>query len=281
MKQLSAILLTGATVCLALSCTQGDKTVQLRFGLAPDATYSYDQTNRRNVRVTSGDSVLYERVENYGASYSMQVIEAVDDTTAEVVERVTWTWEEPNKDDSAQIDTVERSREMAMTMYATGRVSNLRVISGVDSSHFAYLRNYYEQGLPVFPAGEHVPGYTWTQTTKVVLPDQTLEASTTYRIKSLVREAGYDCAVLAFDGLLIMPLAPDPSDSTQKSGIDRIQTTGVIYFAYKEGAVVLQRERWVIDGDRSQINDDGEQINYKMAVELDTEITITGITYGS
>ena len=96
-------------------------------------------------------------------------------------------------------------------------------------------------------------------------------------ICALAREAGYDCAVIKCDGGMIIPLEPNPKDSVQRSGLDRIRSTGLLYFAYKEGMVILQREQWLIDRYRRKMVR-GETKEYKEAVELDIDYMFKGRT---
>jgi len=118
-------------------------------------------------------------------------------------------------------------------------------------------------------------GRSWTQNTLVALPNETLEASTTYKLSSFAREAGYDCVLIEYAGNLIIPFGPSPDDSTQRSGIDHISTEGVMYFAYKEGLVVLQRERYILNGDRQSICDSThEMVTSKVKAETDVEFVL-------
>ncbi len=166
---------------------------------------------------------------------------------------------------------------MILQVQPNGKVRDVKLSAGEDPTRIRYIRNYYEQGMPVFPAQEVAPGYSWTQTTKVILPEETMEATMTYTVTSLVREAGYDCAIIECDGTMIIPIEPNPRDSVQISGLDRIKTTGLLYFAYREGMVVLQHERWVIDRNRRKTVS-GETSEYKEEVELDIDYMLKGRT---
>lgn len=277
MKHIVTAALTIVAVCLFLGCTQGDKKVQLRFKLGPDTELTYNQVNRNSVEVLKGDSTLYDYEVTYDAVVSYLTEEMLSDTSWVVDELVTWTWTEPNKDDSTKMDTLSREREIQMTMFASGRVTDIKAVDSTKERRLDYIKQYYEQGLPVFPSGEHAPGYSWTQKTTVMIPNnpaETTEASTTFTIKSLARESGYDCAVIEFDGIMFIPVEMMAEDSSKITGIDRIQATGAIYFAYREGFVVLQRERWVIDGDREKHLKDGSTEEFQVAVQIDSDHTL-------
>jgi hypothetical protein len=164
-----------------------------------------------------------------------------------------------------------------MQVQADGRVRKVQFTAGHSQAPIKYLKNYYEQGLPVFPWYEVSPGYSWTQTTKVILPQETMEAVMNYRVASLAREIGYDCAVIESDGEMIIPVEPSEDGSSQASGYDRIKTTGVLYFAYKDGIVVRQREQWSIDRVRPKTFG-GATREYREAVELNIEYILRGKT---
>ncbi len=271
--------LTAATALIAVAmslggCTQGERGgITLRYKFEPGLQLTYEQVSKRCVKVVESDSTVKE----VSTVFKMTVVQTVDrllnDSTAEIVEVANWKYEKPAKDDSSVIDTIEQKRELILQVQTKGKVRDVKFKAGEDHVRIRYIKNYYEQGLPVFPTQEVTPGYTWTQTTKVVLPGEPMEASMTYKVKSLVREAGYDCAVIEYDGAMIIPFESNPKDTIQTSGLDHIKSTGVLYFAYKEGMVVQQRERWQIDRDRQKIFN-GQTKKFKEEVELDIDYAL-------
>ena len=100
-----------------------------------------------------------------------------------------------------------------------------------------------------------------------------MEASTTYNVKSFVKENGYDCVILEFTGNLLIPIEANPDDESQRQGIDRISSKGQLYFAYNEGFVVLQKEKWISRGDRTKITN-SEIEEYKIESEYDVEFKL-------
>ncbi|UCD64958.1 MAG: hypothetical protein JSW34_05885 [Candidatus Zixiibacteriota bacterium] len=269
MKRITAILIVlivGAII--NSSCTQGTKTVTLRFKYEPGTILYYEQLSKSHKKVMENDSVVREASHTYTVDIVMEVKGFTDDTTAEVFEKATWEFIEPNKEDTTKLDTTEKVQEILFKTLPNGKIVNFEFTEKEDPIRYQLLKNYYEQGLPVFPDGEKPVGYNWTQSTRVLLPGETMEASTTYQIKSLVRESGYDCAVIEYTGNLILPILPNPKDSLQKSGIERIQSNGLLYFAYKEGLVVLQKENWSIEGDMQRIKGDKKE-PFKILSEYD------------
>lgn len=278
MKKFAATLLIFSAAVLVVSCGSSEKRISLQFKYQEGSKLTYAQVTKRHRLVTVADSVIKDVSHTLNMIVVQEVRSVEGDSIAILYEKDSWEYEKVDKDDSSKIDTVRNSRELLITILRNGKILDVRSATGEEVPYLSYIKNYYEQGLPVFPSGEVSPGYSWTQTTKVILPDDVMEASSTYRLKSIVREAGYDCAVIEYEGNLIIPMEPSADDSTQASGIDHVTTTGLIYFAYREGIVVLQRERWIVRGDHQAIRD-GEMKSYKIATETDVEFLLKSITH--
>lgn len=274
-KRLAActIILTALAALLAASCQQGDKTIILRYKYSPGTKLTYHETMQRNSRVMAGDSLIEQSDNKFQVDVMQSVEEVLPDSSAVIRETDTWSYTRPSKTDSTILDTISRERNMRVTVRPNGEIADVEFLDEESETNQVYIKNFMEQGMPVFPSGEITPGFSWTQTAKVIMPDQTMEASSTYKFVALVREAGYDCALLEVDGNLVIPITPNPADSVPTSGIDRIRTTGKMYFAYREGMVVLQKERWVIEGDHIQKRKGGPR-KYKLLVESDVDYAL-------
>ena len=271
MKKITALTLV-ILLLVILSCSQGDKKIILAYKFTPGLSLQYEQVSKSSTKIFRADSLI----KNYQTTYTVDItqnIKSVTDNVAEILETDTWYYEKITEEDSTKTDTVNYTREMTILVEPNGRIVDFNYGKDIKPSSASYMKNYHEQGMPVFPSGEHAPGYSWTQQTTVVIPDETMGASTTYKIKSLAREGGYDCAVIEYEGNLVIPIETNPDDSTQRKGIDRVETSGIIYFAYKEGFVVLQRERWVLDGDREKTIE-GKIEKTKIASETDIDYTL-------
>ncbi|MCK4607331.1 MAG: hypothetical protein KAU35_08560 [candidate division Zixibacteria bacterium] len=255
MKTLAAIITIALTAVLIFSCTGGEKKISLRFKYEPGMTLGYEQTTKRTWKAVAGDSVMEEGHRTYSVELRASVIDLSKDGIAELLDSTTWTYTAPGKEDSTALDTVESLQVTRTFVKPNGRISDVIYPSDKDVSSITWLKNYYEQGMPVFPPGELSPGYSWTQTTRVLLPDETMNALTTYKVKSLAREAGYDCAVIEFTGNMIIPVEPgkEKDGDCIRRGHDQIDVTGVSYFAYKEGIVVLERHNWELAGHREKV----------------------------
>jgi hypothetical protein len=279
LRTLTAVLFLEIAALSLTGCGQGDKRITLTFKFQPGMRLEYEQVSRQNTRIMVGDSITQEIQNTFKSSISYEVVK-VKDSIAQIKEHTTRhlpgaAKSNPSDSNPDKINNSNKvSRVLSLKIKPNGKVVEvLPSVKGDNERTVSYLKNYYEQGVPVFPSEEVYPGYTWTQSTRVILPEETMEASTTYRIKSLAREAGYDCALIEYEGDLLIPLSTEAIDSTGYSGTDRIHATGIIYFAYREGVVVLQRERWVIDGERHKINDNTAEPVHILS-EIDTDFTL-------
>jgi len=268
---ITAAALAGAF--LFVSCEHGQKMVTLKFKYEPGQKLVYDLTQKSNTKVIEGDSTVKSGTHEISMVITEFVRRMVDDTVAEVRETDEWTYKSISRKDTTMVDTSSESREMVLYVAPNGKVVDMEFGKEMSESSIAYFKQYYEQGFPVFPSGAHSQGYTWTQSTKVLLDDEPVEASTTYEITSFAREQGYDCVVISYDGKLIIPIKPNPTDSTRRSGVNRIDITGVMYFAHKEGLTVSNRDRWVIDGERTEVRD-GKTRQYKIVYEGDSNLNL-------
>jgi hypothetical protein len=272
LKKLTAAVLV-LMIATLFGCSQGDKTVTLTFKFTPGQVLKYEQNSRRSFKVWEADSLVDQGQTDYLVEVTDEVLEIDDEGIADVRENAVWSYTMPNKEDSDKIDSVRFEREMVIRLRSNGKLEDIEAGPEIKAASIAYIKNYYKQGMPTFPSGEHAPGYSWTQSTSVVTNEETVEASTSYKIKSIAREAGYDCAVIEFEGNLVIPIQPNPSDSVLRSGVDKVTTTGVMYFAYREGIVVSQRERWVIDGDRETIRE-GKTKKSRIEAEIDVDFQL-------
>ena len=256
-----------------IGCTENSKQVKLSFKYKEGMNLEYKQDSKRQTKVFMADSLINKESDESIAFIKQEILDIVNDSTFKMLEVDTWHYTQPNKDDSTQSDSVTYSREMELLVLQNGKIIDF-TSKDTDQKTTSYLKNYYEQGLPIFPSVDVYPGYSWTQTTSVVLPSETMKASTTYSIKSFVRELGYDCAVIEYSGNLLIPIEPKDDDKTQRSGLDKIHTDGMIYFAYTEGIVIKQTEKWKTDGERIQFVDN-EWERYNFTSQYDVNFILT------
>ncbi len=275
MKKITAVLVLSCTILLVGSCSEGNRHVNLRFKYVEGMLLKYEQVSKGSVTVIKADTVYSEQPTNHTASVTQEVTRFLNDSTAEIREIGTWESTRPSEEDSTQMVTVERRVETLLHILPNGKVADFEVVDLPRRYRASYARSYFDQGMPVFPSGERPIGYSWTQTTKVVLPEEAMEASITFEIKSLVRYAGYDCAVIDYEGNLVIPVDPVPDDSTQRQGIDRVMIKGLMYFGYKEGLIIEQRESWNVDGERRRL-EEGEFVNFRVEIIYNQTFRLLG-----
>ncbi len=261
-----------------LGCDSGVKEIELRYKLEPGLELTYEQITKKASRIYLADSL----VKNFSGTSKMTVRQTVtrrlDSAVAEIREVASWKTKKPRQEDSTKFETVVEKRLLTMRVQPNGRVLDVAFEKG-DSLLVHYFKNYYEQGMPVFPAGPVTVGDRWMQNTKVILsPKKTMEASMTYVLTSLVREGGYDCAVIEYDGEVVIPVDVSSSTSSVRSGYDRIKTAGKVYFAYRKGVVVFQQERWSIERKRTR-SAEGKKQSYREKIELDVSYRLKKYTF--
>lgn len=291
MKRLIAITLILAaalTVALVLgNCDQAGKKVTIRYKFQPNMKMNYQQIARGLVRVRdlNRDKLTHDESAKNTMNIEYFVRRLLADSTAEIIDSKTYTSESKNRLDSTGADstTTETKTPPQMIKYikSNGRLVDMEYVSDTAKGSLDYSKEYYKQGFPVFPNGPVGQGYSWTQSTTVVLPDGPMEASTTYTIKSFARERGYDCVVIEYDGVSIIPLPEyDKEDYVLISGVDNMRSKGHMYFAYKEGVVVLLKERWILDSDRTKViktadtvagYEPGDTVHLNVAIEYDVD----------
>jgi hypothetical protein len=276
------------------ACDQGTKKVKIRYKYVPGMSVAYQQVTRGVEEVVdraTGQKIAREYLITT-LDLTSSVRRVLEDSTSENLVQRTWQQRYVDLLKKGPADTVTRQTmpEQPMLEYAkpNGRLVDIEFASDTVEGDLSYLKEYTKQGWPVFPDGEVGLGHSWTQSTTVVLPEGPVEASTTYSIKSFARERGYDCAVIEYDGVCIVPL-PQRTGKEHKllSGVDRITSKGHMYFAYKEGFLVSLKERWLLESDRSiyrLVADTvhgyaaGDTVPMHVGLEYDVDYYLTGIT---
>jgi hypothetical protein len=294
MKRLSAVLATvGSALIVSLvfnACDQGTKKVNIRFKFQPEMRLEYQQITKGLVKVydLDRDTLVTDEFAENTMDLEYLVRRILEDSTAEIIDTRKLHVVYRNRLDSLSADSVmEKSKEptqLIRYVKPNGALIDMEFASDTARGNIDYYKEYYKQGWPVFPSGEVSQGHSWTQTTTVVLPDGPAEASTTYTVKSFARERGYDCVVIEYDGTLIIPL---PGHSGEKydviGGVDHIVSKGHMYFAYQQGAVVLLKERWILDSERTKVfkvvdstygYGPGDTAHYNVAIEYDVDYSL-------
>lgn len=276
-----------------VTCDQTGKRVSIRFKFQPGLTLTYEQVTSGLIQVhdrTSG-KLFKDEFAKTTMDIEYYVRQILEDSTAEIVESKKWRSRSDSRLDSNRSDSViermKQSPQIIKYLKPSGKLVDAEYVSDTARRNLEYLKEYYKQGFPEFPAGDIGQGHSWSQTTTVVLPDGPVEASTTYTVKSFARERGYDCVVIEYEGISIIPLSAYSSEKEDLvAGVDNIVSKGHLYFAYKEGVMVLARERWVLDSDRTVIKNEADTVNgyeagdtvlINIGIEYDVDYYLTGM----
>jgi len=257
-------------VTLTIGCELGKKRVTIRYKLKPDMKLEYQQTSKGSVLVLAGDSVLRDAYNDINTTLTWTVKDVAADQTAEIVESRLHHYRSLDRRDSSLIDTIKPADDLILFIKPNGKLVDIIPAAEEMRGLASYLQKYFEQGAPLFPENDVEQGYTWSQSSTVVLPDGPIEASTRFTIKSFARHHGYDCVVIAYEGNLVIPLEPNEKEEYKTvDGVDLVESTGHQYFAYKEGFIVENLERYVVDGTRRRVYSSGDTVLVKVSVEYD------------
>lgn len=205
-----------------------------------------------------------------------EIRRVLEDSTAEIVHTNSWNFVERNMEDSTRLDTVDGSRSYTSYVKPNGRIVDLEFPDTIKKSEIEYFRSLYEQAATVLPDGMVEQGKTWSHSKIVMLGDEKVNATTEYELKSFFRKDRYDCAVINYKGNIIIPINADPADSTQREGLDKIEFTGELYFAYAEGVIVSATERWLVDSYRKAVKN-GKEKEHQYLTESDIDFRLKEI----
>ncbi len=245
----------------------------LRYRFAPGKTQTYEHITNRNYQVRMQDSIIDSGSGEYRMIVETTCRNMVNDTTAELIERHTWTVTKQNADDSSKVDSTVTEERLSVWMMTNGRINNLEFADEQNVTQSAYTQSVVDQGTPVFPPNRLSKGSNWTQTSKITVGDKQYDASTTFQVTGFMQEGIYNCAVITFNGNMIIPVIESPTDSVKRSGVDHITTNGTLYFAPKEGILVKQQEHWTIAGERKKLVNDS-YVSYTVSVNMDINVRL-------
>ena len=272
-----ACLVLGALIAVyPLGCVQQKKSVRLRFTFTPRTIIVHTMEQKRHWRVVEQDSVTATGLTTVSVTMQEEIRRVLEDSTAEILHTNTWTFAEPSMEDSTKLDTVDGSRSYISYVKPNGRLVDVEFPDTVKKSEIEYLRSLYEQAATVLPDGLVEQGKKWSHSKTVMLGDKQVNATTEYELESFFRKDRYDCAVVGYKGNIIIPIVPDPADSTLREGVDKIDFEGQMYFAYAEGVIVSATERWMVDSYRKALKD-GKEKEHRYLTESEIEFWLKDI----
>lgn len=275
MTRFTAIL-TIIALTIIVSCTNQDPAITLRFATDLGLRQIHKQQSSQSWYVIEADTIKdkgggidqFISIENLISFSTDSIIETIDTTIAFRVV--------PSKSEDKKLDTVKIYNTTAYKIKPNGEFVDIWFCDERDSTNEAWLKEYYHQGWPRFPKQPIRVGHKWAHSTPVQLADEKIEATTNFELISLVNESGYDCALIKYKGNLVIPVSAKPDDPSREASVDRIEVSGVMYFAYKKGVVVLTRDHWSSEARRqSSCKDTGQPVNMTVIRDRDVEYRLT------
>lgn len=229
---------------LIAGCGAEKKEVRLVCKFPQGKEYHFIYDSRKSTHAYENDSLVHSGETAHQIRYVRQVVEVIDSTKAKL--RFTYTLDvvPPGEKSGTDVDTLTKTWSTEYVMTSDGKIVDFFPEENLPDESIDYYRRLFEQASPMYPDEPVSVGYTWGHTVKVLLDEGVTDASTTYKIKSFVREAGFDCAVIEYKGNMIIPLSNKCMDegTVITEGLDRIEIEGVAYFAYVEGLVIREDE---------------------------------------
>ena len=264
------ILLTAAVILFA-GCESGNRQVTLTYKFDADKIYHFKFDSRTSSSMYEKGELVYRGDKKHEILYTQETVEIIDSSKA----RQRFTYTITNSSDKNH-GPDEWSSEFVMSN--DGRVVGFDDENNGAQQSLDYFRQLMEQAAPVYPEQPISPGYSWNNTVKVLLEEGPVDASTIYTLKDIVREAGYDCAVIEYKGTMIIPLDKGAQDNPDAdiSGTDRIEVEGVTYFAYKEGIVIKEQESSRLLREGSVVKD-SKAIDFRIEEDRTSKTIITNI----
>jgi len=232
-KPLILIMILMVEIIILSGCGTGQKEITLAYKFPLDKKFHYRYEGKTSSTIYENGKLVDSGEKDQRISYTRESVEAIDDNQS----KVRFDYISYNGTDSSAWNS-------EFVMAPNGKIVDILPVDSTTQLSVAYYKKLFEQTSPMYPS-EPVPvGYTWNHTVKAVLNDGVTDASTTYKIKSIVREAGFDCAVIEYKGTMFLPLAENISGDPKikVNGSDRIDVEGVVYFAYTLGAIVREEE---------------------------------------
>jgi len=249
--QIGAALTILLALSLQLGCEKSPQEIKLRMQFVKDRELAYDLASEQIISIDSPDfSADTSRTKG---EMIQTVTEVLTDGSARVKEASYWSWAEPDEDGAVKV--VSRDETLSYLMDATGKVSDLEILSEDDAAMWKeYAQSKLEQSQPTFPEEPVGLGYTWMQSVKIFMPDgEMLDAATTYEVTEFVEIDGRKCAIIDYTGNLVLPFNVVETDSTIRKGVDKVDVTGTIWFDYVGGYVFSQHEKTMITAERARI----------------------------
>jgi hypothetical protein len=232
-------------------CGQVPQKVKLELKFFEGQQLTYEMTSEQQITVDSPEPAS-DSSRSKGEMVQ-EVIEVLDDGSARIRESSSWSWSEQREDGS--VDVVSSSESLTYRIAPSGKISEFEILSNDNASQWQeYAQSKLEQSQPTFPDEAVAAGYTWMQTVKIFKPSgEALDATTTYRVSEFIEVDGRRCAVIDYEGNLVLPFDVVESDSLARKGVDKVDLEGTIWFDYDHGCLFSQHEKTRVTAERAKI----------------------------
>lgn len=259
------------------SCSTTPTSFQLQVNYAPPGKIiKYTQESHRVGIAYKNQEKARDIDSKVQGEVTYTALEILPGGDAVIREVDRWSWDEP-EGDSGQVKRMTKDYTYQMQISPNGKVTNFKMVEAPSTTWEEYLSRYLEQGMPVFPDQKVSPGYSWTQATAVALPDgSSANAATTYRVKGIARKMGYDCAIIEYTGNLALPIFLDPADTLQLTGVDRVEMSGIMYFAIDAGLSINSEEKRRVISERTYTKEK-QLVNQRVESEEVISYSLVGI----
>lgn len=204
-------------------------------------------------------------------------LEILTDSAARLEEISQATWEEMDRD-SGKLAKKSKESKVTMTCTPAGRILEFDVLDDMPLTWKQYMRSFYEQACPIYPDSQITIGGTWTQSAEVMLPDSSADRGVMkFLFKAITQKQGYTCAIISYSGNMVIPILPNQADTIIASGVDRLEVSGLMYFAIQEGVMISTDERRKMISDRRYVKESKVSIRHVDAIE-DIALSLQSIT---
>jgi len=259
-RKLTAIFIISIAGLCLLQCLDKKKEIRLEIKYRPGLQLEWRcRLHETGTRYENGAPV--REIDN-GREYTMveKVLDMVDSVTARLRSTSYYTAYRTDPADSSR--TINYPDSVVYVYLQDNRgCCRFRAEDNPGlGTRMEYLERINEQLAPMYPKENVGEGFTWNNRVRILLAeDAVTELVTTYRVRSFVREAGYDCLVIEYEGTTIVPFQSTPdSPAPTAVGLDRSTFKGVYYFAYRKGFIVKLNENYEFETEGTRFAEDGK-----------------------
>lgn len=269
------LLLTTLGLFFLAGCVQKPADeIMLRYSFVDGREKHYQSINKQQVEVSTDGKDSQTTISSDTIEVLIKCNEIKNDTTAEFYEKIINQNIVPNQTDSAKIDTVTNKIELIFDIYRSGKITNIRFDSSYGPHDAETYRRTMEQTSVAFPDHPVRPGYEWKKVTKVYHEGKEWESEINSTFKAIVRESGYDCALIEVKGNSVVPVEVVKPDGTKMVSFDVTTLDGYRYLAFKEGLIIRQYEHKQLNRQLMEITG-SDTAKYNINVDHQTTMLLT------